>query len=138
MRKIIEEISYIFNRKQKRTMIVLLAAIFIGAVFELLGVSLFTPLLRIISEPDKIDTNFFLASFRSVFGLYDLQAMFIGLAVLIILIYVIAEGLKCIKNLCFNSLLIVISISTILLFVSRIKLNYLILSLRRHGSCYLS
>ena len=89
MRKIIEEISYIFNRKQKRTMIVLLAAIFIGAVFELLGVSLFTPLLRIISEPDKIDTNFFLASFRSVFGLYDLQAMFIGLAVLIILIYVI-------------------------------------------------
>ncbi len=89
MRKIIEEISYIFNRKQKRTMVVLLVAIFIGAVFELLGVSLFTPLLRIISEPDKIDTNLFLSSFRKMFGLYDLLGMFIGLAILIIFIYII-------------------------------------------------
>ncbi|MCR5410318.1 MAG: ABC transporter ATP-binding protein, partial [Lachnospiraceae bacterium] len=60
MKKLISEISYIFNKKQKRSMIILLFAIFIGAVLELLGVSLFMPLTTIVTDPGKIETNFFL------------------------------------------------------------------------------
>ena len=70
-------------------MFVLLIAIFIGAIFELLGVSLFMPLTTVVTTPEKIETNFFLKSFRDVFGLYDTQSMFVGLAAAIIIIYIV-------------------------------------------------
>ncbi|MCR5411190.1 MAG: ABC transporter ATP-binding protein/permease, partial [Lachnospiraceae bacterium] len=73
---------------QKRSMIILLFAIFIGAVLELLGVSLFMPLTTIVTDPGKIETNFFLRSFRDIFSLNDATSMFTGLAFAIILIYV--------------------------------------------------
>lgn len=96
MNKIIKEIAYIFNKKQKRDMILLLIAIFIGAVFELLGVSLFSPLLSIISEPGKIDTNIFLSSFRDLMGLHDVQSLFVGVSIAIILIYIVKNIYLCI------------------------------------------
>lgn len=89
MKKLIEEIAYIFNGKQKRGMLFLLFAIFIGAVFELLGVSLFMPLLQIISEPGKISSNVLLSGIMDILGLYDTKQMFVGFAIIIILIYII-------------------------------------------------
>ena len=89
MKKLISEISYIFNKKQKRNMIILLIAIFIGALMELLGVSLFMPLTTVVTEPEKIESNVFLRSFRDFFALYDRKQMFIGLAVTIIVIYIV-------------------------------------------------
>ena len=89
MRKLISEISYIFNKKQKRNMILLLFAIFIGAVMELLGVSLFMPLTTVVTDPEKTESNIFLRCFRDLFGLQDKQQMFIGLAAAIILIYIL-------------------------------------------------
>ena len=89
MKKILKEISYIFDKKQKRNMAVLLVMIFAGALFELLGVSLFSPLLSIISEPQKIDENRFLSAFKSMLRLEDTQSMFIALAAVIIVIYIV-------------------------------------------------
>ncbi|MCR5774620.1 MAG: ABC transporter ATP-binding protein/permease, partial [Lachnospiraceae bacterium] len=89
MKKLISEISYIFDKKQKRGMIVLLVAIFIGAVMELLGVSLFMPLTTIVTSPEKTESNFFLRSFRDIFSLYEPQQMFVGLAAAIIVIYIV-------------------------------------------------
>ncbi len=89
MKKLIEEIAYIFDGKQKRGMLFLLFAIFIGAVFELLGVSLFMPLLQIISEPGKISSNVLLSGIMDILGLYDTKQMFVGFAIIIILIYII-------------------------------------------------
>ena len=89
MRKLISEISYIFNKKQKRNMILLLFAIFIGAVMELLGVSLFMPLTTVVTDPEKTESNIFLRCFRDLFGLQGKQQMFIGLAAAIILIYIL-------------------------------------------------
>ena len=89
MKKLIEEIAYIFDGKQKRGMLFLLFAIFIGAVFELLGVSLFMPLLQIISEPGKISSNVLLRGIMDILGLYDTKQMFVGFAIIIILIYII-------------------------------------------------
>ena len=89
MKKLIEEIAYIFDGKQKRGMLFLLFAIFIGAVFELLGVSLFMPLLQIISEPGKISSNVLLRGIMDILGLYDTKQMFVGFAIIIIIIYII-------------------------------------------------
>ncbi len=76
MKKLISEISYIFNKKQKRNMIMLLIAIFVGTLMELLGVSLFMPLTTVVTEPEKIESNVFLRSFRDFFALYDRKQMF--------------------------------------------------------------
>ena len=89
MKKIVTEIAYIFNRKQKKHMVLLLILIFLGALFELLGVSLFSPLLSIISEPDKIESNKILSIFSRNLGLNDTRDMFITVSVAIIIIYVI-------------------------------------------------
>lgn len=89
MKKLISEISYIFDRKQKRSMILLLIVIFIGAIMELLGVSLFMPLTTVVTDPDKIDNNVFLKSFRDILGFNDTRQMFIGLAFTIIVIYIV-------------------------------------------------
>ena len=89
MKNIIKEISYIFNRKQKIDMVILLVAIFIGAVLELVGVSLFKPLLSIISEPEKADGNVFLSIFKDGLGLHDVKSLFIVLAAVIMIIYVV-------------------------------------------------
>ena len=89
MKKIMSEIAYIFDGKQKRGMVALLFAIFVGAAFELLGVSLFMPLIQIISDPGSTEKNVLLRTFRDTFSLFDLQSMFVGLAIVIILIYVI-------------------------------------------------
>lgn len=96
MKKIISEIAYIFDKRQKRDMIVLLAAIFTGAVFELLGVSLFSPLLSIISEPEKIDTNILLSTFRDLTGLYNTKDLFTGLSIVIIIIYIVKNLYLCV------------------------------------------
>ena len=70
-------------------MLILLIAIFIGAVWELFGVSLFMPLMTILTEPKEIEENLFLKSFRDMFSLYDMKQMFVGLAAAIIVIYIL-------------------------------------------------
>ena len=88
MKKIFSEISYIFDRKQKRVMVLLLCAIFIGALFELLGVSLIMPLIQVISTPEMIEENRYLAFVYRTFGMTDSSSFFVFLASVIIAVYV--------------------------------------------------
>ncbi len=88
MKKIFSEISYIFDRKQKRVMVLLLCAIFIGALFELLGVSLIMPLIQVISTPEMIEENRYLSLVYRTFGMTDSSSFFVFLASVIIAVYV--------------------------------------------------
>lgn len=88
MKKILREISYIFDRKQKRVMVLLLCAIFIGALFELLGVSLIMPLIQVISTPDMIEENRYLNMVYRAFGMKDTGSFFVFLASVIIGVYI--------------------------------------------------
>ncbi|MBQ7464692.1 MAG: ABC transporter ATP-binding protein [Lachnospiraceae bacterium] len=88
MKKIFSEISYIFDRKQKRVMVLLLCAIFIGALFELLGVSLIMPLIQVISTPEMIEENRYLSFVYRTFGMTDSSSFFVFLASVIIAVYV--------------------------------------------------
>lgn len=88
MKKILREISYIFDRRQKRVMVLLLCAIFIGALFELLGVSLIMPLIQVISTPDMIEENRYLNMVYRAFGMKDTGSFFVFLASVIIGVYI--------------------------------------------------
>ncbi len=70
-------------------MALLLVAIFIGAVFELLGVSLIMPLISVISSPEMIEENRYLNMAYRISGANDSSSFFVFLAVLIIAVYII-------------------------------------------------
>ena len=89
MRDILSKLNYIFNRKQKLTMAVLLFAIFTGACLELIGVSLVMPLIQLISERNSIEKNAFLKTLYDMTGAKSREDFFIVLAGLIILVYII-------------------------------------------------
>lgn len=88
MRNLLKEIAYIFDRKQKIRMIFLLFAIFVGAIFELAGVSLIMPLIQIISSPSKVQTNSFLHWMYTTFHMRSLDDFFVFLVGLIIFVYI--------------------------------------------------
>ncbi len=95
MKDITGKLKYIFDKKQWRSMLLLLAGVFIGAVFELFGVSLFMPLIKVISTPQKVKENPFMSRFIEALSLDSTTKMFIALAVVIILIYVIKNVYLC-------------------------------------------
>ena len=121
MKGIIEKIRYIFNRKQQNTMILLLAGIFVGAVFELFGVSLFMPLVEVISTPEKIRSSRILSHFVDALSLEDMTQVFVALAVAIIIIYVV-------KN---------VYLSVLYYFLYRFIFNNQLVISTRLISCYL-
>ena len=121
MKGIIEKIRYIFNRKQLNSMILLLAGIFVGAVFELFGVSLFMPLVEVISTPDKIRSNVILSHFVDALSLENMTQVFVALAVAIIIIYVV-------KN---------VYLSVLYYFLYRFIFNNQLVISTRLISCYL-
>lgn len=57
MRKMLNELRYIFNRKQKIGLVLLLIAIGIGTVLELLGVTIIMPFISVVMDPLSISKN---------------------------------------------------------------------------------
>ncbi|MBR4169359.1 MAG: ABC transporter ATP-binding protein [Lachnospiraceae bacterium] len=57
MISLLRKFNYIFNRKQKIQSILLCIGLFIGAFFEMIGVSLIAQLVSLISKPETIHTN---------------------------------------------------------------------------------
>ena len=57
MISLLKKFNYIFNRKQKVQSVLLCIGLFIGAFFEMIGVSLIAQLVSLISKPETIHTN---------------------------------------------------------------------------------
>ena len=84
---ILKKISYMFDRKQKRGMILLLIAIFVGALLELAGVSLIMPLIQLISKPDIVKSNFLLSLAYNGLHMTSMSDFFVFLVIVIIAVY---------------------------------------------------
>ena len=76
MKDILGKMNYIFDRKQKRRLSVLLAALFIGAILELMGVSLFMPLVSLISKPGMIYEDGMMHRFYTALQMTSPEAFF--------------------------------------------------------------
>lgn len=87
MKDILNKLDYIFDRKQKRQMFILLIAIFIGAMLELVGVSLIMPLIQLISKPEVVETNPVLATIYGTLHMKSVTDFFIFLVMVIIVMY---------------------------------------------------
>ncbi len=89
MSDILKKIGYIFEKKQKTRMFWLFVAIFLGAVLELVGVSLIMPLIQIISDPSKVRKNPVLNWMYTEFSITSMNDFFVLLVILIIFVYIV-------------------------------------------------
>lgn len=96
MRKIsnlLSKIRYIFNRKEKIQLILLLFAIGLTTVLELVGVVAIMPFVNVVMDPDTIGKTPYLKWIYEFLGFRTINMFIALLGILLILIYII-------KNVC--------------------------------------
>lgn len=86
---ILNKVNYIFNKKQKVQSVFLCIGLFIGALFELVGISLITELITLITDPSKIHTNALLQGVYDFLGLSSDRQFFLWLVIGLIGVYLI-------------------------------------------------
>ncbi len=86
---IFSKLSYIFSKKQKLQSAALCIGLFIGALFELVGISLITGLVSIITNPGVIHSNPVLSGIYETFHLKSDREFFGLMTAGLILIYLV-------------------------------------------------
>lgn len=81
--------NYIFNTKQKVQSVLLCIGLFIGALFELVGVSLIVQLVSIIEDPRSIHTSVWLQRLYEITGAASERQFFLYVVLMLIAIYLI-------------------------------------------------
>ncbi len=86
---IFSKLNYIFSKKQKVQSVLLAFGLFIGAGLELVGVSLITQLVSIITNPSAIQENAILRAIYNMFGLQSDREFFLVITIGLILVYIL-------------------------------------------------
>lgn len=94
----IRKLNILLSKKEKRKAGCLLLISTVGAIFEMLGVSLMVPLVTAIMEPDIITKNSFIKGICDAFGIDDHKEFIILCIIAMILVYVIKNVFLIFKN----------------------------------------
>lgn len=86
---ILKKLNYIFSKKQKFQSVLLCVGLFIGALFELMGVSLITGLVSIITNPETIHNNALLKRIYDGFHMQSDREFYAFATVALILVYLV-------------------------------------------------
>ena len=84
-----KKLSYIFSKRDKYKIALLLCIMVAGSFLELLGVAVFQPFVNIIMMPDSIQENPYLARIYQMFGCSTTESVLTVVALGIIVIYVV-------------------------------------------------
>lgn len=84
-----KKLSYIFYKRDKYKIALLLCIMVAGSFLELLGVAVFQPFVNIIMMPDSIQENPYLARIYQMFGCSTTESFLTVVALGIIVIYVV-------------------------------------------------
>ena len=84
-----KKLSYIFSKRDKYKIALLLCIMVAGSFLELLGVAVFQPFVNIIMMPDSIQENSYLARIYQMFGCSTTESFLTVVALGIIVIYVV-------------------------------------------------
>lgn len=84
-----KKLSYIFSKRDKYKIALLLCIMVAGSFLELLGVAVFQPFVNIIMMPDSIQENPYLARIYQMFGCSTTESFLTVVASGIIVIYVV-------------------------------------------------
>lgn len=83
----VQKLNYIFSRRDKGRLFILMIMMMVGSVVELMGVTIFMPFINIIMYPDAIRENEWLSFFYNSFGFQSVQEYLAVIAGCIIFIY---------------------------------------------------
>lgn len=86
---LIKKLRYIFNKQQKLKFIFLFIIMFIGALFELVGVSLILPFVQIVMEPNIIEQNKIMKTIYEYFNIHSINHFLLIIAISLIVVYII-------------------------------------------------
>ncbi len=85
----IKKINYILTAKQKISLVGLTMLLFIGGLFDLMGVSLILPIVNLVMDPGVINTNALAISVRNSFNIETDLTFIILLIIAMIVVYVL-------------------------------------------------
>lgn len=88
MKRIVQQLRYIFNTREKVKLVFILVIVVIGSFFELIGVSSFMPFIEILMDPAVIHENEYLNFFYELFHFTTEHTFLAGLTGVIIFIYI--------------------------------------------------
>ena len=97
---LLHKLGYIFNKKDKRKVLSLMAAVIIGSFLELLGVSVFTPFVNIIMNQDSIQSTWYLKVVYDTFGFQSVKGFLTFLALGIIAVYIVKNVYLIVERSC--------------------------------------
>ena len=83
------KLGYIFDKRDKWKIGVLLAAVVIGSFLELLGVTIFMPYIEIISDPSTIQKTWYLKWIYNLFDFSSAKTFMVAMSVGIIAVYLV-------------------------------------------------
>lgn len=86
---LLKKINIIFSRRDKIKYIMMLILIVVGALIELLGVSVILPYIQIITEPNKISESKYLSNIYQWLGASSIKEFLAYLSITIIIIFFI-------------------------------------------------
>lgn len=82
------KLRYIFDRKDKLIILLLLVAVVIGSFFELIGVAIFTPLVNVIMDPNSIQNTDILRQLYEWGGFSESRDFLAAIVGAIIFVYI--------------------------------------------------
>lgn len=83
------QLKYVLNKEQKRKSILLFILMVIGAMFEMLGISMILPFIQVILSPEAFMQNHFVQIFANFFHINSSFTMIIIIGVLLIVLYLV-------------------------------------------------
>lgn len=87
--RIIKELSFIFNAKQKKRAYFVLLTIVIGSGFELLGVTAILPFVEAVTAPDTMMENQYVQGLAGIFRIHSSNELLIWMGIGLIVIYIV-------------------------------------------------
>ncbi len=96
--QLLNKFNYIFNTKQKIQSVLLCIGLFIGALFELVGVSLIVQLVSIIENPETIHTTTWMQKLYDLTGADSDRRFFLYVVLILIGIYLFKNAYLIIIN----------------------------------------
>lgn len=89
MKRILNKISLLLNRKQKLTMVALVLMMIAGAAMEVLSIAIVMGVLKLIVSPDALETNSVIATIYYGLGFTDYYKLEIFFMILLIVAYIV-------------------------------------------------
>lgn len=85
--ELLKKFNYIFSTNQKIKSVLLCIGLFIGALFELMGVSLIAQLVSIISDPESINSSSWMQKLYDITGAANTREFFLYVVIVLIGVY---------------------------------------------------